>query len=146
MKLITCAAVVALVLVAGASACGNSPAAKAPGQKTVTAPPGVARYPDAASLVTAMTGHGDICTGVSYTGSAMATCQAGPTTVLTFSSSKATHANIVKVGQDMIALATATGKTVAVVIGPNWIVLGTPGFARKVQRDLGGQYIGPGAG
>ena len=121
------------------AACGNSPAAKAP----VTAPPGVARYANAASLVTALASHGDTCSGASYTGSAMATCQGGPTTVLTFSSSKATHANIVKVGQDMIALATATGKTVAVVVGPNWIVLGTPAFASRVQRDLGGQYIGP---
>jgi hypothetical protein len=130
----------AVVLAAGIglAACGTAakPAA------VHHAPPGVARYANAASLLTAMTSHGDTCPGVSYTGSAMASCQGSPTTVLTFSSSKATHANLVKTGQDMIALATATGKTVAVVLGPNWLVLGTPAFASKVQHDIGGQYIG----
>jgi len=93
-----------------------------------------------------MAGHGDTCPGTSYTGSAMATCT-GPNTVLTFSSPKATHANIVGVAQSALALATATGKTLAAVVGPNWLVIGTPGFASKVQQDLGGQYyIGTGAG
>jgi ABC-type taurine transport system substrate-binding protein len=135
--------IVVIGLALALAACGSSTAAKAPSHKAVTAPPGVARYADATSLVTALAGHGDTCSGVSYTGTAMATCQGVPTTVLTFSSSKATHANLVKVGQDMLALASATGKTVAVVIGPNWIVVGTPAFASKVQHDLGGQYIGP---
>jgi hypothetical protein len=45
----------------------------------------------------------------------------------------------------MLALATATGKTLAVVVGPNWLVTGTPAFASKVAHDLGGQYIGSGA-
>ncbi len=75
------------------------------------APAGPARYPDAASLVTALARHGDTCPGASYTGSEMATCQGSPTTVLTFSSARATHANLVKTGQAMIALATAMGKT-----------------------------------
>ncbi len=44
----------------------------------------------------------------------------------------------------MLALATATGKTLAVVVGPNWLLTGPPAFAGKVQHDLGGQYIGPG--
>jgi hypothetical protein len=140
MRALSLAVALALAL----AACGSTSMAKAPSH--VTAPPGVARYPDAASLVTAMTRHGDTCPGVSYSGSAMANCQGSPTTVLTFSSSKATKANLLKVGQDMLALASATGKNVAVVIGPNWIVVGTPAFASKVQHDLGGQHIGPGAG
>lgn len=137
---------IAVALALALAACGTSSAAKAPGHKAVTAPPGIVRYPDTASLVTALAGHGDTCSGATYTGSAMATCEGGATRVLTFSSSKATHANIVKVGQDMIALATATGKTLAIVVGPNWIVLGGPAFAMKVQHDLGGEYIGSGAG
>ena len=114
--------------------------------KTASQParPSVARYPNAASLVTAMNRHGDTCAGVSYTGSSLAKCQ-GSTMVLTFSSSQATHARIVSVAHATLALASDTGKTEAAVVGPNWLVIGAPAFAGKVQHGLGGQYLGPGA-
>lgn len=104
----------------------------------------VATYPTAGSLVGALNSHGDTCANASYSGSDSATCQGG-IDVTTFSSSKATHARLVKLGHDMITLADSAGKTDAVVIGPNWVVFGSPAFAVSVQNSLGGQYIGAGA-
>ena len=102
------------------------------------------RYANAASLVAAMNAHGARCTDVSYTGSDLASCQGG-TMALTFSSTKATHGRLMSTAHDMIALAGTTGKTMGAVVGPNWIVIGTPASARRVQHGLRGQYLGPDA-
>src|SRR5690349_11434674 len=85
------------------------------GGKTVppsASPSSAVRYANATSLVAAMNAHGASCTGVSYTGAGMASC-AGGTVALTFSSSKATHARLMSIAHDAIALAGTTGKTKA---------------------------------
>jgi hypothetical protein len=109
------------------------------------ASPVAARYANAASLVTAMKAHGFTCPGVKYTGSGAASCQSPAATLWTFSSAKATPPRMRALGNDMIKLAAALHRTEAADVGPNWVVVGTPRFAARVQHALGGQLLGASA-
>jgi hypothetical protein len=129
-------AAVALIVVIIGIAIAAAP--KSPTGSSHAAAPTVTTYATAGDLVGALNSHSDTCANASYS-NGTASCTGG-TTVLVFPHAKTT-ADVVKVGHDMITLASSLDKPEGVAVGPDWIVSGSLAFASKVQHNLGGQYF-----
>jgi hypothetical protein len=130
-----------LLLVIGLGAGLGSLAGCGKTASSAARPSAPTRYANAASLVAAMKAHGFTCAGVKYIDSSGASCKTPATMLLTFSNAKATSPRLRALGNAMIKLAADLHQTNAADMGPNWLVVSTPGYVTRVQHALGGQLL-----
>jgi hypothetical protein len=140
----------ALIIIGGIASATGGTKIKPTATSSPTTPAHVTArsYPNVASLLAAMAVRGAICSGATFKSGSTADgalsnfvdcsgTSAGDTAIVLFTN----HAEAVAYAQSMISVGQEANSPTEEVIGPNWVVNTSPGFAPKVAKAVGGQLI-----
>jgi hypothetical protein len=152
-RYITATAGAVLVGVLALAGCGSGRSALLPATSpsahhsaTASPSPVVSSYPDVESLVAAMAVGGAVCKDVQFLNGSTAGGAVNPFVECTGTSQGDTaiivfdnHADALQYAAHMLNVNTQIGTPGAVVVGPDWAVNTSYGFAAKVVRAVGGE-------